>query len=66
MSKKEIPEPTIEEAMDWVAKNCMFADVRKRMRSRAVAYILGMCIVSLSEELTKAQTEIEELKKKLE
>ena len=65
MSKKEIPEPTIEEAMDWVDKNCCFADVRKRMRSRAVAYILGLYIIFLSEELTKAKAEIEELKKKL-
>ena len=58
MMPKDHKNITILEALDWTEKNCMFDDVRKRMRSRAVAY-------RLYEALKKAVGRIQELEQEL-
>jgi hypothetical protein len=32
---------TLEEALDWVDKNCFELSVRRRLKSRSVAFVLG-------------------------
>jgi hypothetical protein len=39
--KKDHSNITLSEALAWVEKNCMFSDVRKRLMSRSVAYVLA-------------------------
>ena len=41
-----------KEAVDWTIKNCSYNDVRKRLRSRAVAWTLLHRINELETKLT--------------
>jgi hypothetical protein len=66
--EKDYRSITIGEAMDWVAKNCVHDDVRKRLKSRAVAWRIGthlLIAINYVADLEKRITELEaELMKK--
>ena len=59
---------TIDEAMAWVDKNCFHEDVRKRLKSRAVAWRIGthlLIAINYVADLEKRIVELEaELMKK--
>jgi hypothetical protein len=59
---------TIDEAMEWVDKNCFHEDVRKRLKSRAVAWRIGthlLIAINYVADLEKRIVELEsELAKK--
>ena len=38
---KDYRDISLQEVVDWVSKNCLMEDVRKRLKSRSVAYILA-------------------------
>lgn len=52
----------LTEVIDWVNKNCTMDDVRKRLKSRSVAYILACHL----KEAVKYISELEERIKELE
>lgn len=71
MTKQNFSQMTQKEAIDWIEKNCSFADVRNRMRSRAASWIvLNMLkeavayIAKLEETLKTLKEEIEHASKK--
>ena len=52
---KDFSKTTLDEAIDWTLKNCSMNDVRKRLRSRAVAWVL-------LKQINNLQTELQQLK----
>lgn len=59
---------TIDEAMEWVDKNCVSEDARKQLKSRAVAWRIGthlLIAINYVADLEKRIVELEsELAKK--
>ena len=51
MSNQDCSKITLQEAQDWVEKQCRFEHTRKRLRSRAVAWKLNEEILALQELL---------------
>jgi hypothetical protein len=66
--EKDYRSITIDEAMDWVDKNCGHDDVRKQLKSRAVAWRIGthlLIAINYVADLEKRVVELEaELAKK--
>ena len=66
--EKDYRSITIDEAMEWVDKNCVSEDARKRLKSRAVAWRIGthlLIAINYVADLEKRITELEaELAKK--
>ena len=66
--EKDYRSITIDEAMEWVDKNCVSEDARKQLKSRAVAWRIGthlLIAINYVEDLEKRIVELEvELTKK--
>jgi hypothetical protein len=66
--EKDYRSITINEATDWVDKNCVHDEVRKRLKSRAVAWRIGthlLIAINYVADLEKRIVELEaELAKK--
>ena len=66
--EKDYRSITIDEAMAWVDEYCFYEDVRKRLKSRAVAWRIGthlLIAINYVADLEKRITELEaELAKK--
>lgn len=54
-NEKDHSNLTYNEAVDWTIKNCQYADVRKRLRSRAVAWQLLLRINNLETQLAQLE-----------
>lgn len=52
---------TLEETVQWVHDNCSFDDVRKRLKSRSVAYILAYKLSEAVEYIQHLELRIKEL-----
>lgn len=63
---KDYRNITLEDAVQWTVKNCMMDDVRKRLMSRAVAYVLAAQLKYASELIVDLVAENERLNKELE
>ena len=50
MKEQDYSKITLQEAFTWVDAQCRFEHNRKRLRSRAVAYILAKEVLRLMEE----------------
>jgi hypothetical protein len=68
MTKEDYRSITIDEAMEWVDKNCVSEDARKQLKSRAVAWRIGthlLIAINYVADLEKRIVELEaELAKK--
>lgn len=66
--EKDYRSITIDEAMEWVDKNCVSEDARKQLKSRAVAWRIGthlLIAINYVADLEKRIVELEsELAKK--
>tara|TARA_R110000868_G_scaffold343736_1_gene604706 strand:- start:271 stop:477 length:207 start_codon:yes stop_codon:yes gene_type:complete len=59
---KDYREITIEESMQWIDHNCYLDDVRKRLKSRAVAYKVGTYLLMAMGHIEELEKEIKILK----
>lgn len=64
MTEKDYRTMTFEQATIWVTDNCRFEDVRKRIRSRQVAWLLYTALQKLIEYCKKIENELKEYKEK--
>lgn len=54
-NEKDYSNISIEEAINWTLNNCQYNDVRKRLRSRAVAWKLLLRINALETKLAQLE-----------
>lgn len=59
---KDYRDITINEAMQWIDKQCQHEDVRKRLMSRAVAYKVGTYLLIAMNKIAELEAELRELK----
>lgn len=59
---KDYRDITIEQAMQWIDKQCHHEDVRKRLMSRAVAYKVGTYLLMAMNKIAELEAEIKKLK----
>lgn len=59
---KDYRDITINEAMQWIDKQCQYEDVRKRLMSRAVAYKVGTYLLIAMNKIAELEAELRELK----
>ena len=65
MSEKDFSQTTLEESISWTEKNCRFADVRKRIKSRSVAWMLLKHLKEAIIYINQLEIKIKELEQKL-
>jgi uncharacterized small protein (DUF1192 family) len=63
--EKDYRSITIDEAMAWVDKNCFHEDVRKRLKSRAVAWRIGTHLLIAINYVADLEKRIAELEAEL-
>lgn len=61
-SDKDHRDITINEAMQWIDKQCHHEDVRKRLKSRAVAYKVGTYLLIAMSKIAELEAELKILK----
>jgi hypothetical protein len=69
--EKDYRSITIDEAMEWVDKNCVSEDARKQLKSRAVAWRIGTLLLiainyvaDLEKRIAKLEAELAKKRKK--
>jgi len=53
---------TLPHVVEWVEKNCLLDDVRKRLKSRSVAYILACHLKEAVSYISHLEAELKQLK----
>lgn len=59
--EKDFRKMTLDQAVTWTMQTCKFDDVRKRIRSKAVAWILLKHITELAEYTKSLEAQIKVL-----
>lgn len=60
--KKDYRTLSFEQVVDWVIKNCQYDDVRIRIQSRSVAWILFTKLKEATNYINTLESTIKELK----
>lgn len=53
---------TIDQAMEWIDKQCLYEHTRKRIKSRAVAYKVGTYLLMAMNHIEELEAELKKLK----